>query len=104
VRPLGPRVVSLPWPARLEAAGISLTPIRETPDLVEDVPTCVDQHPTDLARCDVLVSAAILRDSPVTDTGRTQSRCPPGRDPRHPERRHPPQPKKKRRARNIVFC
>jgi peptidoglycan/LPS O-acetylase OafA/YrhL len=55
---------------RLEAAGISVTPIRETPDLVEDVPTCVDQHPTDLARCDVPVSAAILRDSPVTDAAK----------------------------------
>ena len=52
---------------QLEAAGISVTPIRETPDLVEDVPTCVDQHLTDLARCDVPVSAAILPDSPVTD-------------------------------------
>jgi peptidoglycan/LPS O-acetylase OafA/YrhL len=55
---------------RLEAAGISVTPIRETPDLVEDVPACVDQHPTDLARCDVPVSAAILRDSPVTDAAK----------------------------------
>jgi peptidoglycan/LPS O-acetylase OafA/YrhL len=52
---------------RLEAAGISVTPIKETPDLVEDVPTCVDEHPADLARCDVPVSAAVLRDSPVTD-------------------------------------
>ena len=55
---------------QLEAAGISVTPIRETPDLVEDVPTCVDQHLTDLAQCDVPVSAAILPDSPVTDAAR----------------------------------
>ncbi len=55
---------------RLEAAGISVTPIRETPDLVEDVPTCVDEHPADLARCDVPVSAAILPDSPVTDAAK----------------------------------
>ncbi|MGH3245463.1 MAG: acyltransferase family protein, partial [Trebonia sp.] len=55
---------------RLEAAGISVTPIKESPDLVEDVPTCVDQHPTDLAKCDVPVSAAVLRDSPITDAAR----------------------------------
>ncbi len=55
---------------RLEAAGIPVTPIRETPDLVEDVPTCVDQHLTDLARCDVPVSAAILPDSPVADAAK----------------------------------
>ena len=55
---------------RLEAAGISVTPIRETPDLVEDVPTCVDQHPTDLAQCDVPVSEAVLPDSPVTDAAK----------------------------------
>jgi peptidoglycan/LPS O-acetylase OafA/YrhL len=55
---------------RLEAAGISVTPIRETPDLVEDVPTCVDEHPADLARCDVPVSAAIRPDSPVTDAAK----------------------------------
>ena len=42
---------------RLEDAGISVTPIKESPDLVEDVPTCVDQHPTDLALCDVPVSS-----------------------------------------------
>jgi peptidoglycan/LPS O-acetylase OafA/YrhL len=52
---------------QLEAAGISVTPIKESPDLVEDVPTCVDQHPNDLAQCDVPVSTAILQDSPVTD-------------------------------------
>jgi len=55
---------------RLEAAGISVTPIRETPDLVEDVPTCVDQHPADLAACDVPLSAAVLPDSPVTDAAK----------------------------------
>jgi peptidoglycan/LPS O-acetylase OafA/YrhL len=55
---------------RLEAAGISVTPIRETPDLVEDVPTCVDQHPTDLAQCDVPLSAAVRPDSPVTDAAK----------------------------------
>jgi peptidoglycan/LPS O-acetylase OafA/YrhL len=55
---------------QLEAAGISVTPIRETPDLVEDVPTCVDQHLTDLAQCDVPVSAAVLRDSPITDAAK----------------------------------
>jgi peptidoglycan/LPS O-acetylase OafA/YrhL len=56
--------------ARLEAAGISVTPIRETPDLVEDVPTCVDQHLRDLAECDVPVSAAILPDSPITEAAK----------------------------------
>jgi peptidoglycan/LPS O-acetylase OafA/YrhL len=55
---------------QLEAAGISVTPIRETPDLVEDVPTCVDEHPADLARCDVPTSAAIGPDSPVTDAAK----------------------------------
>jgi len=55
---------------RLEAAGISVTPIKETPDLVEDVPTCVDQHLTDLAQCDVPVSEAVLRDSPITDAAK----------------------------------
>jgi len=55
---------------QLEAVGISVTPIRETPDLVEDVPTCVDQHPADLAQCDVPVPAAIRPDSPVTDAAK----------------------------------
>jgi peptidoglycan/LPS O-acetylase OafA/YrhL len=55
---------------QLAAAGISVTPIRETPDLVEDVPTCVDQNLTDLAQCDVPVSKAILPDSPVTDAAK----------------------------------
>jgi peptidoglycan/LPS O-acetylase OafA/YrhL len=55
---------------QLEAAGISVTPIKETPDLVEDVPTCVDQHLTDLTRCDVPVSEAVLQDSPITDAAK----------------------------------
>jgi hypothetical protein len=55
---------------QLENAGISVTPIKESPDLVEDVPTCVEQHPTDLAQCDVPVSVAILRDSPITDAAK----------------------------------
>ena len=55
---------------QLEAAGISVTPIRESPDLVEDVPTCVDQHSTDLAQCDVPVSEAVLQDSPITDAAK----------------------------------
>jgi peptidoglycan/LPS O-acetylase OafA/YrhL len=55
---------------QLAAAGISVTPLKESPDLVEDVPTCVDQHPSDLAQCDVPVSTAILRDSPVTDAAK----------------------------------
>jgi peptidoglycan/LPS O-acetylase OafA/YrhL len=55
---------------QLEAAGIAVTPIKETPDLVEDVPTCVDQHPNDLTQCDVPVSTAILQDSPVTDAAK----------------------------------
>ncbi len=55
---------------QLENAGISVTPIKESPDLVEDVPTCVEQHPADLAQCDVPVSVAILRDSPVTDAAK----------------------------------
>jgi hypothetical protein len=51
---------------RLEDAGISVTAIKESPDLVEDVPTCVEKHPTDLARCDVPTSRAILRNSPIS--------------------------------------
>lgn len=51
---------------QLENAGISVTPIKESPDLVEDVPTCVEQHPTDLAQCDVPVSKAVLADSPIS--------------------------------------
>jgi hypothetical protein len=52
---------------QLENAGISVTPIRESPDLVEDVPTCVEQHPGNLAKCDVPVSKAVLKDSPITN-------------------------------------
>jgi peptidoglycan/LPS O-acetylase OafA/YrhL len=55
---------------QLEAADISVTPIKESPDLVEDVPTCVDQHSTDPAQCDVPVSAAVLQDSPITDAAK----------------------------------
>ncbi|HEX3514526.1 MAG TPA: SGNH hydrolase domain-containing protein, partial [Trebonia sp.] len=51
---------------QLEDAGISVTPIKESPDLVEDVPTCVEQHATDLAMCDVPTSKAVLQDSPVS--------------------------------------
>jgi peptidoglycan/LPS O-acetylase OafA/YrhL len=51
---------------QLENAGISVTAIKESPDLVEDVPTCVEQHATDLAKCDVPVSKAVLQDSPIT--------------------------------------
>jgi hypothetical protein len=55
---------------QLADAGISVTPIKESPDLIVDVPTCVDQHPTDVARCDVPVSTAIRPDSPVTDAAK----------------------------------
>jgi peptidoglycan/LPS O-acetylase OafA/YrhL len=55
---------------QLEKAGISVTAIRESPDLVEDVPTCVEQHPSNLAKCDVPVSKAILRDSPITNAAK----------------------------------
>ena len=51
--------------ARLEKAGISVTPIRESPDLVEDVPTCVEQHRSALAKCDVPTSKAIMREPPT---------------------------------------
>jgi peptidoglycan/LPS O-acetylase OafA/YrhL len=51
---------------QLEDAGISVTAIKESPDLVEDVPTCVEQHPADLAKCDVPTSKAILQNSPVS--------------------------------------
>jgi peptidoglycan/LPS O-acetylase OafA/YrhL len=50
----------------LENAGISVTAIKESPDLAEDVPACVERHPTELARCDVPRSRAILRNSPVS--------------------------------------
>ena len=55
---------------QLEDAGISVTAIKESPDLVEDVPTCVEQHPTQLAKCDVPTSKAIPRNSPVTDAAK----------------------------------
>jgi peptidoglycan/LPS O-acetylase OafA/YrhL len=51
---------------QLLAHGISVTGIKESPDVVEDVPTCVEEHASDLARCDVPRSMAILKTSPVT--------------------------------------
>jgi peptidoglycan/LPS O-acetylase OafA/YrhL len=51
---------------RLEQAGISVTAIRESPDLRENVPACVEQHPAELARCDVPAATAILQNSPVS--------------------------------------
>jgi peptidoglycan/LPS O-acetylase OafA/YrhL len=51
---------------RLADAGISVTAIKESPDLVEDVPTCVEKHPAQLALCDVPRSTAVLRNSPVS--------------------------------------
>jgi hypothetical protein len=55
---------------QLEKAGISVTAIKESPDLVEDVPTCVEKNPTDLAKCDVPVSKAVLANSPITDAAK----------------------------------
>ena len=55
---------------QLEKAGISVTAIRETPDLVEDVPTCVEKYAADLAKCDVPVAKAVLQDSPITEAAR----------------------------------
>src|SRR3984885_9578078 len=55
---------------QLEDAGISVTAIKESPDLVEDVPTCVEQHAAEPADCDVPTSKAILRDSPVSDAAK----------------------------------
>ncbi|MGH3250154.1 MAG: SGNH hydrolase domain-containing protein, partial [Trebonia sp.] len=55
---------------RLEDAGISVTAIKESPDLVEDVPTCVEKHPADLAKCDVPVSTAVLQQSPITEAAK----------------------------------
>lgn len=51
---------------RLEQAGISVTAIRESPDLRENVPACVEQHAAELARCDVPAATAILQKSPVS--------------------------------------
>ncbi len=53
------------WTA-LEDAGISVTTIKESPDMDEDVPACVEKHSTELARCDVPRSTAIPRNSPVS--------------------------------------
>ena len=55
---------------QLVDAGISVTAIKESPDLVEDVPTCVEQHRADLALCDVPTLTAVMRDSPVTDAAK----------------------------------
>ncbi len=52
--------------ASLEHAGISVTALKESPDLREDVPACVERYPTELTRCDVPRSTAILRNSPVS--------------------------------------
>jgi peptidoglycan/LPS O-acetylase OafA/YrhL len=53
---------------QLEDAGISVTAIRESPDLgPEDVPACVEENPADLAKCDVPVSRAVRQYSPITD-------------------------------------
>jgi hypothetical protein len=51
---------------RLADAGISVTAIRESPDLVENVPTCVEKHPADVAMCDVPRSKAILPNPPIS--------------------------------------
>ena len=51
---------------RLADAGISVTAIKESPDLAEDVPTCVEKHPAEVAKCDVPASKAILRNSSVS--------------------------------------
>jgi peptidoglycan/LPS O-acetylase OafA/YrhL len=53
--------------SRLADAGISVTAIKESPDLVEDVPTCVEKHPAALAACDVSRSKAVLGNSPVSN-------------------------------------
>jgi hypothetical protein len=50
---------------QLEKAGISVTAIKESPDLIEDVPTCVEEHAADLSKCDVPRTTAILAKSPV---------------------------------------
>jgi peptidoglycan/LPS O-acetylase OafA/YrhL len=55
---------------QLKNAGISVTAIRESPDLVEDVPTCVEKNPSDLAKCDVPRSKAIRADTPITDAAK----------------------------------
>jgi len=53
--------------ASLADAGISVTAIRESPDMGEDVPACVERHPAELARCDVSRSKAVPPNSPVSD-------------------------------------
>jgi peptidoglycan/LPS O-acetylase OafA/YrhL len=51
--------------AKLKHAGMSVVAIRETPDLVEDVPECVDRYPSALDKCDVPVAKAIKKYSPI---------------------------------------
>jgi hypothetical protein len=51
---------------QLEKAGISVTPIKESPDVRVDVPTCVEQHASDLSQCAMPVSKAVLQKSPVS--------------------------------------
>jgi hypothetical protein len=55
---------------QLKNAGISVTAIKESPDLVEDVPTCVEKNPSDLAKCDVPRSKAIRADTPITEAAK----------------------------------
>jgi hypothetical protein len=55
---------------QLTDAGISVTAIKESPDLVEDVPTCVEKYPTDPAKCDVPTSKAVLQNSPVSEAAK----------------------------------
>jgi len=50
---------------QLKRAGISVLAIRETPDLVEDVPECVVRYPSSLDKCDVPVAKAIMKYSPI---------------------------------------
>ena len=50
---------------QLKRAGISVLAIRETPDLVEDVPECVVRYPSSLDKCDVPVAKAIRKYSPI---------------------------------------
>jgi peptidoglycan/LPS O-acetylase OafA/YrhL len=56
--------------ASLENAGISVTAIKESPDLGENVPACVERHSAELARCDVPRSTAVLRNSPVSEAAK----------------------------------
>ncbi len=51
---------------QLADAGISVTAIKESPDMGKDMPTCVEEHEAQLAQCDVPTSKAILHDSPIS--------------------------------------